>query len=164
MLQTHAKQFMQLRTLLAALEQPPQRFCPDSLDSQIEITGLAYDSRKVETGSLFVAVPGVHTDGRFFLDDVARRGARVALGEAVQDPQHLPLPYIEVQDVRTALANLSCAFYDYPAQHLCTIGVTGTDGKTTTCNLIHTILESAGRRSGLMTTANFKLSDRKSVV
>jgi UDP-N-acetylmuramoyl-L-alanyl-D-glutamate--2,6-diaminopimelate ligase len=66
-----------------------------------------------------------------------------------------------VRDVRTALANLSCAFYDYPARHLCTIGVTGTDGKTTTCNLINTILETAGRRTGLMTTANFKLSGQE---
>ncbi len=161
MTQTHAKQFMQLHTLLAALEQPARHFYPDSFDSHIEITGLAYDSRKVEAGGLFVAVPGVHTDGRLFLQDAARRGAQVALGEALQDAQHLPLPYIEVRDVRTALANLSCAFYDYPARHLCTIGVTGTDGKTTTCNLINAILEAAGRRTGLMTTANFKLSGQE---
>src|SRR5881227_3669942 len=106
MTQTHAKQFMQLHTLLAALEQPPRHFYPDSLDSHSEITGLAYDSRNVETDGLFVAVPGVHTDGRLFLEDAARRGARVALGEAVPNPAHLPLPYIEVPDVRTALANL----------------------------------------------------------
>jgi UDP-N-acetylmuramoyl-L-alanyl-D-glutamate--2,6-diaminopimelate ligase len=66
-----------------------------------------------------------------------------------------------VSDVRIALANLACAFYDYPAQRLCTIGVTGTDGKTTTCNLINTLLETAGRRTGLMTTANFRLSGQE---
>lgn len=148
---------MQLHTLLAALEQPPIYLYPDSLDTHIEITTLAYDSRKVEPGGLFIAVPGVHTDGRLFLDAAAQRGTCVALGEAIQDPQHLPLPYIQVRDVRTALANLSCAFYGYPAQQLCTIGVTGTDGKTTTCNLISTILESAGWPTGLMTTANFRL-------
>lgn len=149
---------MQLQLLLSGLEQPLIQLYPsDALDRTVEITGLAYDSRKVTEGALFIAVPGTHTDGRFFLADAVRRGARVALGEAVQDPGSLPLPYIEVQDVRIALANLSCAFYGYPAQELCTIGVTGTDGKTTTCNLITAILEAAGWRTGLMTTANFKL-------
>jgi len=66
-----------------------------------------------------------------------------------------------VQNVRTALADLSCAFYDYPAQHLCTIGVTGTDGKTTTSNLISSLLELSGRSTGLMTTANFKIGGQE---
>src|SRR5207249_2380273 len=127
----------------------------------LEIVGLAYDSRKVAAGDLFIAVPGAHTDGRLFLADAARRGACTAIGEAIQDPEHLALPYIEVQDVRTALANLSCAFYGYPAQQLCTIGVTGTDGKTTTCNLISAIFEAAGLQTGLMTTANFRISGQE---
>jgi UDP-N-acetylmuramoyl-L-alanyl-D-glutamate--2,6-diaminopimelate ligase len=62
-----------------------------------------------------------------------------------------------VQDVRLALANVACAFYEYPARRLCTIGVTGTDGKTTTSNLISRILETAGVETGLMTTANFRM-------
>ena len=146
---------MQLQTLLADLEQPPIHiYNPDVL--AIEVTTLADDSRKVEPGGLFIAVPGVHTDGRFFLKDAAQRGARAAIGETLSDQQELPLPYIEVRDVRTALADLACAFYGYPAQQLCTIGITGTDGKTTTSNLIGTLLETAGLHTGLMTTANFK--------
>ena len=153
---------MQLQTLLAALEQPLTHiYNPGSLDMHSEIAGLAYDSRKVEARGLFIAVPGVHTDGRHFLRDAASRGASVALGESLHDTQELPLPYIEVQNVRTALANLSCAFYGYPAQQLCTIGVTGTDGKTTTSNLISTILETAGRHTGLMTTANFRIGGQE---
>ncbi|MBA2287438.1 MAG: UDP-N-acetylmuramoyl-L-alanyl-D-glutamate--2,6-diaminopimelate ligase [Ktedonobacteraceae bacterium] len=157
---------MQLHTLLASLEESPQAFhsaggtakaLPGAYESSA-ITGLAYDSRQVPPGGLFVAVPGTHTDGRSFLADAARRGARAALGEPLQDNTSLPLLYIEVRDVRIALANLACAFYDYPTRKLCTIGVTGTDGKTTTSNLISIILETAGQRAGLMTTANFRLN------
>ncbi|MBV9258353.1 MAG: UDP-N-acetylmuramoyl-L-alanyl-D-glutamate--2,6-diaminopimelate ligase, partial [Ktedonobacteraceae bacterium] len=114
-----------------------------------------------EAGALFIAVPGVHTDGRRFLGDAAARGAVAALGEPLQNAADVPLPYIEVTNVRNALADLACAFYNYPAQHLCTIGVTGTDGKTTTSNLISTLLETAGKRSGLMTTANFRISGQE---
>jgi UDP-N-acetylmuramoyl-L-alanyl-D-glutamate--2,6-diaminopimelate ligase len=152
--------FMKLDTLLAALEPPATHgLALDLLDS--DITSLAYDSRAVEAGGLFVAVPGTHTDGQRFLGDAARRGAIVALGEPLQDASTSPLPYLEVADVRSALADLACAFYEYPAQHLCTIGVTGTDGKTTTANLISTLLEVAGKSSGLMTTANFKINGRE---
>ena len=151
---------MKLATLLAALEQPAKHEpARDLLDS--DITSLAYDSRNVEADGLFIAVPGTHTDGQRFLGDAARRGAIVALGEPLQDTHTSPLPYLEVADVRSALADLACAFYHYPAQHLCTIGVTGTDGKTTTANLISTLLEVAGKPNGLMTTANFKIKGQE---
>jgi UDP-N-acetylmuramoyl-L-alanyl-D-glutamate--2,6-diaminopimelate ligase len=148
---------MQLQTLLAALEQPPLAYHNVSEEiKQSEIASLAYDSRKVTPGGLFIAVPGTHTDGRYFLADAAQRGAVLALGPDAKtfDP---PLPYMVVRDVRTALANLACAYYGYPAHQLVTIGVTGTDGKTTTSNLISTLLDVSGRRSGLMTTANFRM-------
>jgi len=152
---------MELATLLAALEQEPEHIYPSNgLNMDGSITALAYDSRKVVEGSLFIAVPGTHTDGQRFLSEAARRGAIVAVGEALQG-QDAPLPYIEVADVRIALANLACAFYEYPATHLCTIGVTGTDGKTTTSNLISHLLEATGHRTGLMTTANFKLGGQE---
>ncbi len=136
---------MKLDTLLAALEQPAKHIPTLDLPAS-EISSLAYDSRTVAPGGLFIAVPGTHTDGWRFLGDAAGRGAIVALGEPLQDALDVPLPYIEVADVRSALADLACAFYGYPAQQLCTIGVTGTDGKTTTSNLISTLLETAGKR------------------
>ena len=149
---------MKLQALLAALEEPAVAFHRvENEADDVEVTALAYDSRQVQAGGMFIAVPGTHTDGRRFLADAARRGAVVALGEPLQEVSSLPLPYVEVRDVRTALANLASAFYGYPARHLCTIGVTGTDGKTTTSNLISAILEAAGRRTGLMTTVNFKV-------
>ncbi|HKV59007.1 MAG TPA: UDP-N-acetylmuramoyl-L-alanyl-D-glutamate--2,6-diaminopimelate ligase [Ktedonobacteraceae bacterium] len=158
---------MQSGALLAALETPPVQQWPASsaLNQAQEITGLAYDSRKVTPGALFIAVPGSHTDGRAYLADAARRGAVVALGptlDGILPPDApTPLPYIIVQDVLSALADLACAFYAYPARQLCTIGVTGTDGKTTTSNLIHTILREAGIHAGLMTTANFRLDGQE---
>src|SRR6185312_9102971 len=152
---------MQLKTLLSSLEEPPLAFLNSNRAIEnIEIVSLAYDSRQVLPGGLFIAVPGTHTDGRCFLADAAQNGAVAALGPSI-DASSLPLPYIEVQDIRSALANLACAFYGYPAHQLCTIGVTGTDGKTTTSNLISTLLDAGGKRTGLMTTANFKLNGQE---
>src|SRR5260370_6989331 len=131
---------MQLRTLLAALEEAAGAFYNATGLSELNsINGVGYDSRKVMPGGLFIAVPGSHTDGRRYLADVAQHGAVVALGPQIEtsDP---PLPYIEVGDVRRALANLACAFYGYPANQLCTIGATGTNGKTTPSNLITHLL------------------------
>lgn len=153
---------MRLQTLLESVE---AQFIalPDSKTNDSQITMLAYDSRAVQPGTLFIAVPGTHTDGRLYIAEAARRGAIAAIGEALlpEMESSLSIPYIEVEDIRTTLADLACAYYDYPARHLCTIGVTGTDGKTTTCNLISAILETAGARTGLMTTANFRLAGRE---
>src|SRR2546430_11812439 len=110
---------MMLERLLQALEQPPQLILHnEALDMRTEITALAYDSRAIGAGGLFLAIAGTHTDGRRFLKDARQRGAVAALGEAFpQDelassvPTDLPLPYIVVPDARRALANLSCAFY-----------------------------------------------------
>jgi UDP-N-acetylmuramoyl-L-alanyl-D-glutamate--2,6-diaminopimelate ligase len=155
---------MRLDTLLAGLQQPPLAIHSAGqaeLDlATIDIGSLAYDTRQLQPGGLFLAVPGDHTDGRHFLTEAARRGALAALGPHYAG-ETLPLPYIEVAQIRTALADLACTFYAYPARRLCTIGVTGTDGKTTTSHLISAILDAAERRHGLMTTASFKSGDRQ---
>src|SRR5579883_122397 len=153
---------MQLQALISALENSPINWlgvADKEAIASLDITSLAYDSRTVSPGSLFIAVPGTHTDGRAYIQDAAFRGAVAALGPELTALQQadLTIPYIVVPNVRVALANLACAFYGYPAQRLCTIGVTGTDGKTTTSNLIHQLFSAAGKHTGLMTTANFKI-------
>lgn len=153
---------MKLQRLLAALEQAPTYiYQAEALPVESDIASLAYDSRKVAPEGLFMAVAGVHTDGRTYISEAQKRGAIAAIGEPLAPGQTSPIPYIEVPDIRIAQANLACAFYGYPARHMCTIGVTGTDGKTTTSNLVYTLFETARKRVGLMTTANFKVSGQE---
>jgi UDP-N-acetylmuramoyl-L-alanyl-D-glutamate--2,6-diaminopimelate ligase len=116
------------------------------------ISGLSIDSRLVRPGHLFIAMKGSMVDGHNFIPDAIRRGASGIVGEELLDG--LSVPYIQVEDSRQGLAWLAAAFYGYPGRKLTVIGVTGTDGKTTTCNLLYQILLAAGVRAGLISTVN----------
>ncbi len=118
----------------------------------VSITGIAMDNRKVAPGNLFVAMPGTSADGHDFIPDAIRRGAVAVVGE--KSLQGLSVPYIQVENSRQALGWLAAAYYGYPARKLTVIGVTGTDGKTTTCNLLYQILLAAGKKTGLISTVN----------
>ena len=121
------------------------------------VTGITSDSRKVENGNLFVALSGTNWDGHKFIPNAIHQGASVIVGsEAITD---LPVPYLQVPDTRESLATLSAAFYRYPARELVMIGVTGTDGKTTTCHLIHSILAHAGYETGVISTVNAMIGE-----
>ena len=115
----------------------------------LEITGLTYDNRAVEPGTLFFCVPGFTRDGHDFAPDAIARGA-VAL--VVERPLDLGVPEVLVPSVRAAMAPAAAAFYGDPTATLQTVGVTGTNGKTTTAFLIHALLEADGRRTGLLGT------------
>jgi UDP-N-acetylmuramoyl-L-alanyl-D-glutamate--2,6-diaminopimelate ligase len=122
------------------------------------ITGIKIDSREITEGDLFVALPGTQADGHQFIPDAVKRGAAAVIGTEV-DP-NIPDPslvYLQVEDSRQALAQITAAWYGYPARQLVVIGVTGTDGKTTTANLIFKTLEMAGVRTGLISTVNARI-------
>jgi UDP-N-acetylmuramoyl-L-alanyl-D-glutamate--2,6-diaminopimelate ligase len=115
----------------------------------VEVTDLAYDDRAVRPGTLFFCVPGLTRDGHEFARDAIERGA-VAL--VVERPLELGVPEIQVPNVRAAMAPAAAAFYGDPTASLQVVGVTGTNGKTTTAFLIRALLEAAGRRTGLLGT------------
>ncbi len=151
---------MQLSTLLQGLPEPPIARAGQQA-STTDITSIAYDSRKITPGMLFVAVRGTHTDGHRHLTDAFRRGAVAAVGEEPAPPD-LPTGaiYIQVRDTRRDLAWLADTFYTHPSHKLGVIGITGTKGKSTTTNLIAEVFQRAGQKSGLMSTLNFRIGDR----
>jgi UDP-N-acetylmuramoyl-L-alanyl-D-glutamate--2,6-diaminopimelate ligase len=115
----------------------------------VEIGGLAYDNRAVEPGTLFFCVPGFTRDGHDFAPDAIERGAAALV---VARPLNLGVPEVQVEDVRAAMAVAAARFYGDPTGRLPVVGVTGTNGKTTTAFLIRSLLEAAGRQTGLLGT------------
>ncbi len=122
--------------------------------ADVDVRGLVYDSRRAVPGALFVAIPGFHRDGAAFVADAVARGA-----VAVVTEQAVPagVPVATVPDARVALADLAAEYFDHPTERLRLVGVTGTDGKTTTVHLVSDVLEAAGAVTGFATTVDFKL-------
>ena len=127
-------------------------------DTAIAVEALTSDSRQVRAGSLFVGYRGVAVDGHDFVSQALANGAAAIVAERILPG--LSVPLIVVPDGREALAYLAAAWHGFPARKLTVVGVTGTDGKTTTCNLLHSILTAAGRRAGLVTTVNAVIGQR----
>lgn len=122
------------------------------------IRGIAWDSRKVKPGDVFFALVGQNFDGHQFVSTAVEMGAAAVVG--TRKAQSLGVPYIQIQgDDRIALAKLAAAFYDHPSRKLITIGITGTDGKTTTTNLAYHILRTAGVSVGMISTVNAVVGD-----
>jgi UDP-N-acetylmuramoyl-L-alanyl-D-glutamate--2,6-diaminopimelate ligase len=116
---------------------------------EVEIAGLAYDNRSVTPGTLFFCVPGFKVDGHDFAPDAVERGAAALV---VQRPLGLGVPEVVVDDVRAAMAEAAARFHGDPTRTLRVVGITGTNGKTTTAFLVRSILEQAGERTGLLGT------------
>lgn len=124
-----------------------------------QVKDITYDSREVRKDSLFVAIPGFKTDGRKYIADAIRKGASVIVTEGAIEAPENNITVISVPDARNALALLSAQFYGYPSRRLRMIGITGTNGKTTTSYLIKSIIDNAGKRCGLFGTISYIIGD-----
>lgn len=148
---------MKLSTLLSESAMP----CTVYNFYDLDVLGIAFDSREVKKGDVFVAIKGESSDGHNFIQDAIKEGAVAVF---LQDTEFLTgreVPYIVVEDTRVVLGLLSAAFYAHPSRKLRIIGVTGTDGKTTTCHAIYQILKSAGYRVGLVSSINAIINNKE---
>ena len=124
-------------------------------DLDVPVSGVCYDSRQAVKGSLFVCIPGTHVDGHDFIDDAVSRGAVAIVGQTGM-PAGLSTGFVRVRDPRAALAAIAANYYDHPAAGLDLIGITGTNGKTTTSLLIESILRCNGSNPGVLGTLAYR--------
>ena len=139
--------------------------CPDqivscsSFSEEMEISGMHYDSRRIEKGNLFFAISGYQSDGNKFIGQAIANGASAIVSESNKISNDFP--WIKVANCRRAMALMSATFLGRPADKLDMIAVTGTAGKTTTTYLLRSIMETAGRKTGLLGTINYWILNRK---
>ncbi len=130
-------------------------------DPDVEISALTNDSREVRPGSLFIAVNGCGNDGRAYLDKAIENGAVAVMYEEIPGQTGLPVTSVIISDSRKAVALAADAFYGHPSGKLNLVGITGTNGKTTTVTLLYDLFRSLGYECGLLSTiANFVGSRR----
>ncbi|CAF0694970.1 UDP-N-acetylmuramoyl-L-alanyl-D-glutamate--2,6-diaminopimelate ligase [Candidatus Methylacidithermus pantelleriae] len=125
-----------------------------------EVTGLSYDSRDLEPGNLFFAWKGSRFDGHSFADRAYEKGASGVVGEILPEGLrlHPGVPFVHVPSTRSALSVMAGAWYHHPSRSLKVAGVTGTNGKTTTCYFLHSFLEMSGFRTGLLGTVEYRVA------
>ena len=143
--------------LSVLLERIAYEICQGSTEQ--EVSSVAFDSRKVSEGSLFICIRGAVVDGHSFVDDVVKKGAKtLVVEEEVSVPDDVTV--VKVEDTRYAMAYISAAWFGNPAEKLKTIGITGTKGKTTTTYMVKSILENAGYKVGLIGTIETIVGDK----
>jgi UDP-N-acetylmuramoyl-L-alanyl-D-glutamate--2,6-diaminopimelate ligase len=129
--------------------------------ASLPVTGLAYDSRRAGPGSVFVAIPGEHTDGHRHALAAVQAGALAVVAQRPPDPPLPPgTPLVLVHATQIALAPLAAVLQGHPSRRLTVAGVTGTDGKTTTTTMLHAAWQGAGLAAGSLTTVDFRVRDR----
>tara|TARA_R110001632_G_scaffold18712_23_gene57737 strand:+ start:2376 stop:3839 length:1464 start_codon:yes stop_codon:yes gene_type:complete len=121
-------------------------------DTNIEISQIIFDSRKVQKGDLFVAQKGVSVDGHLYIEKAINLGATSIICEELPANRKENITYIQVEDSNTTLAIIASNFYDNPSSKLTLVGVTGTNGKTTIASLLYELFKRAGYKTGLLST------------
>ena len=121
-------------------------------NSEIEVTGIQFDSRKVEDGSVFVATRGTATDGHDFIGAAIEKGAKAIICEIQPSDKQDGITYIQVENSSDALGRMASAWYDFPSSKLKLVGVTGTNGKTTIATLLYQMFRELGYKTGLLST------------
>jgi UDP-N-acetylmuramoyl-L-alanyl-D-glutamate--2,6-diaminopimelate ligase len=147
---------MRLDRLIAALPSARAELAGDA--GATEIGALAYDSRKVVPGTLFFCVPGFHSDGHEFAPQAVAAGAAALVVERALE---LGVPEVRVASARAAMAPMAARFYGEPARELRVVGVTGTNGKTTSAYLVRALLEASGEQCGLLGTVTSVIGGRE---
>ncbi len=130
-------------------------------DGSVAVAGIAYDSRRVEPGFVFVAIKGVHTDGHGYIPTALAQGAVAIVYDDPAQPPPAEVPSALVENAKVALSALAAAWYGYPAHALDVVGITGTKGKTTTTFLTAAVLEASGSAVGFMSTVDFKIAGQQ---
>jgi len=123
------------------------------------ITDLVYDSRQASPGSLFFALPGLHADGSAFIGQAVAKGAVAVIHKAPLDSYDPAVVYLRVEDPRFVMSPAAAAFYGHPSKDLVVIGVTGTEGKSTTVSLIFQLLRLCGKKAGFISTVEYCVAD-----
>ena len=131
-------------------------------NSDVKINKIEYDSKKIESGDLFVAISGLKEDGHDYIEEAIKKGASsIVVKESYEVPENQNVTYVKVKDTRIPLAKLAAQYYDNPASKLKMIGITGTKGKTTTAYMIRDILLVSGKKTGMIGTIYNTYGDKK---
>jgi UDP-N-acetylmuramoyl-L-alanyl-D-glutamate--2,6-diaminopimelate ligase len=152
---------MTLRTLIAVVGESGHRYTcrvPPGADALMDrpVKALAYDSRRVSSGTLFIGLKGERDDGSAYAEQAIGRGAIGVVSEA-QAPAGAAVPWIQVENGRMAMAAIAAEFFEHPSRSLRVVGITGTNGKTTTAYLIQGVFEAAGWPTGLLGTVEYRI-------
>ncbi|HEX5109444.1 MAG TPA: UDP-N-acetylmuramoyl-L-alanyl-D-glutamate--2,6-diaminopimelate ligase [Vicinamibacterales bacterium] len=150
---------MTVGALLSTLNDSHTRDATRVRAADVTCTGVTHDSREVVPGSVFVALRGLNADGRSFVPQAVAAGAVAVVAESGADTP-TDVMWVVVSDARAALAALSNEFFGHPSREMRVVGITGTNGKTTTSYLVTAILEAAGHKCGLMGTVAYRIGDR----
>jgi UDP-N-acetylmuramoyl-L-alanyl-D-glutamate--2,6-diaminopimelate ligase len=148
---------MTLRELIEGLREPAGAMRGDA---GVAIVSLATDSRTVEPGALFFALPGSRTNGRRFVAEALERGAVAVAAPDTADPSTAPAPWVTLPSIERSMSEIAARFYGHPSRRLVLVGVTGTNGKTTVTHLLEAIWQSAGFSPGLIGTIYYRVGAR----